>query len=203
MGIVNNQLRIYGGDLGISMMGVIIGVMMMVFMFAMGVSQGAQPIIGYNYGALKYDRVKKTMGLAILVVISVVFVAYLYIMFFPANIVRMFNKDDEDLIKLGVNAMPIFFSLLPLIAFQAVSSTFFQALGKAKQAIFLVLSRTLLFHVPGILILPRFYGLDGVWLTTPVSVLGSSLVTGVFLFFIFRQLSDRLPVQSSVRSSTK
>ena len=149
--------------------------------------------MGYNFGALKYDRVKKTMGLVILIVTSVVFVGYLYIMLSPAQIVRMFNKEDEDLVKLGVHAMPVFFSLIPLIGFQAAASNFFQALGKARQAIFLVLSRTLLFHVPGILILPRFYGLDGIWLSSPISVLGSSLVTGVFLLFIYRQLSDGPP----------
>ena len=121
MALFNTQLKIHGGDLSISLMGVIISLMMLIFMFIMGVSQGSQPVIGYNYGALKYNRAKKTMGLAILVVESVVLIGYLLIMFFPAQFIRLFIKNDPDLVSLGVHAFPIFFSLLPLISFQAVS----------------------------------------------------------------------------------
>ena len=188
--ILNNQLRIYGGDLGISLLGVIMSLMMMIFMFIIGISQGAQPIIGYNYGARQYDRVKKALAQAVMVATGGVLIGYIIIMLFPAQLVRIFNKEDEALVELGVQAMPIFFSLLPLIGFQAISSTFFQAVGKAKQSMFLVLTRSVILHVPGLLLLPRFFGLDGIWIATPISTLGSSLITGIFLYYILRRLKD-------------
>jgi putative MATE family efflux protein len=187
--ILNNQLRIYGGDLGISLLGVIMSLMMMIFMFIIGISQGAQPIIGYNYGARQYDRVKKVLAQAIMVATGGVLIGYTIIMLFPAQLVRIFNE-DEALVELGIQAMPIFFSLLPLIGFQAISSTFFQAVGKAKQSMFLVLTRSVILHVPGLLLLPRFFGLDGIWIATPISTLGSSLITGIFLYYILRRLKD-------------
>jgi putative MATE family efflux protein len=188
--IVNNQLRTYGGDLGISMLGVIMSLMMMIFMFIIGMSQGAQPIIGYNYGAKEYKRVKKTLVQAIMVVTGGVLIGYVIIMLFPAQLVRMFAKDDEALVELGVHAIPIFMSLLPLVGFQALSSSFFQAVGKAKISMFLVLTRSVILSVPCILILPRFFGLDGIWVATPISTLGSSLITGTFLYVILKQLRE-------------
>ena len=187
--ILNNQLRIYGGDLGISLLGVIMSLMMMIFMFVIGISQGSQPIIGYNYGARQYDRVKKTLAQAIMVATGGVLVGYIIIMLFPAQLVRIFNE-DEALVELGIQAMPIFFSVLPLMGFQAISSTFFQAVGKAKQSMFLVLTRSVILNVPGLLLLPRFFGLDGIWMASPISTLGSSLITGTFLYYILKRLKD-------------
>lgn len=187
--ILNNQLRIYGGDLGISLLGVIMSLMMMIFMFIIGISQGAQPIIGYNYGARQYDRVKKALAQAIMVATGGVLIGYVIIMLFPAQLVRIFNE-DEALVELGVQAMPIFFSVLPLMGFQAISSTFFQAVGKAKQSMFLVLTRSVILNVPGLLLLPLFFGLNGIWMASPISTLGSSLITGTFLYYILKRLKD-------------
>ncbi|MCP4756107.1 MAG: MATE family efflux transporter, partial [Proteobacteria bacterium] len=196
--IVNTQLKIHGGDLGLSMFGVIISFMMMIFMFVIGVAQGTQPIIGYNYGARHYDRVKKALIQAILVVTCGVTVGYLIIMIFPVQLVGLFNKEDQALIELGGRAMRIFFCLLPLIGFQVIASSFFQAVGKAKQATFLVLSRTVLIQVPGILLLPYFFGLDGVWMATPVAFVTSSFITGGFLLFSWRQMSENQPATADM-----
>lgn len=188
--LLNNQLRRYGGDLGISIMGVIMSLMMIIIMFVIGVGQGVQPIIGYNFGANKYHRVKKTLVQAIMVVTVGVLIGYAVIMLFPGRIVCIFAKDDQALIDLGVHALPIYMSLLPLIGFQAMSSNFFQAVGKAKQSMFLVLTRTIILQVPGILILPYYFGLNGIWIATPIAILGSSLITAVFLYFILKQLKE-------------
>jgi len=188
--LLNNQLRRYSGDLGISLMGVIMSLMMMIFMFVIGVSQGSQPIIGYNFGAKQYNRVKKTLGQAIMVVTVGVLIGYVVIMLFPGQIVRIFAKDDQALIDLGLRALPIYMSLLPLIGFQAISSNFFLAVGKAKQSMFLVLTRSAILYVPSILILPYYFGLDGIWIATPISTMGSSLITGAFLYFILKQLKE-------------
>ncbi len=191
--VVNTQLKNHGGDLGISMLGVIISLMMMIFMFVVGVAQGSQPIIGYNYGAEQYDRIKQTLSKAIFVVTCGVLVAWALTMLFPTQLVQIFVKDDEALIQLGERALRLYFLVLPLIGFQIISSMFFQAIGKAKMSMFLVLSRTVLFQAPCILILPHFFGLDGVWVTVPISMTASSLLTGSLLFYTLRQLSKKQP----------
>jgi MATE family, multidrug efflux pump len=196
--VINKQLKDHGGDLAISMAGIHISLIMIVFMFVIGIAQGTQPIIGYNYGARYYDRVKKTLFQAILIATIGISCAYVLIMSFPVALVGLFNKEDAALIELGAHTIPIFFVLLPLLGFQVIASSFFQAIGKARQAAFLVLSRTVLIQVPCILILPYFFGLDGVWMSTPISILGSSLLTGTFLFFILRQVSrQKIPATVS------
>ncbi|MBU2646851.1 MATE family efflux transporter [bacterium] len=196
--IINTQLKNHGGDLAISMAGVHISLIMMIFMFVIGIAQGTQPIVGYNYGAKQYDRVKRTLLLAILIATAGVTIAYIFIMSFPVQLVRLFNQKDAALIALGEHAIPIFFLMLPLIGFQVIASNFFQAIGKARQATFLVLSRTVMVQVPCILILPYFFGLDGVWMSTPTSIFISSLVTGGFLYFALKQLhEDAVPAGSA------
>ena len=187
--IWNNQLKYHGGDLAISMMGVIISFMMMNFMFIIGVAQGTQPIIGYNYGARQFDRVEKVLFQGILVVTVSGFLAWATVMIFPAQLVSLFNKEDQALIELGERAIRIFFFMLPVLGFQALSSMFFQSIGKAGHSMFLILSRTVLFSVPGILLLPYYFGLDGVWLSTPVSMFSSSLLTAALLFYTLVQLN--------------
>jgi len=191
--IVNTQLKNHGGDLAISMAGVNISVLMMIFMFVIGMAQGTQPIIGYNYGARNYDRVRKTLLLAILIATVGVSLAYVFIMLFPVELVQMFNKEDAALVELGAHAIPIVFLMMPLIGFQVIASNFFQAIGKARQATFLVLSRTVLIQVPCVLILPWFFGLDGIWISTPTSIFTSALLTGLFLFFAMRQFKEDQP----------
>jgi Na+-driven multidrug efflux pump len=159
-------------------------------MFVIGMSQGSQPIIGYNFGAKKYNRAKKTLAQAIMVVTVGVLIGYVVIMIFPGQIVRIFAKDDQALIDLGLHALPIYMSLLPLIGFQAISSNFFLAVGKAKQSMFLVLTRNVIIYIPSILILPYYFGLDGIWIATPISTIGSSVITGAFLYFILKQLKE-------------
>jgi len=187
--IVNNQLRIYGGDIAISMLGIMISFMMMIFMFVIGIAQGTQPIIGYNFGARQYDRVEKVLFQGIMVVTVGVLIAYAIVMFFPIQLVSLFNKEDLALIQLGNRAIRIFFFMMPLLGFQALSSMFFQAIGKARQSMFLVLSRTVLFQVPGILLLPYFFGLDGIWLSAPVSMFASTILTASLLIYTLRHFN--------------
>ena len=192
--ILNNQLRIHGGDLAVSVIGIVWGVAMLFLMPIFGINQGAQPIIGYNYGARQFDRVKKTLLLAIGAATTLTLLGFAVTMLFPRQVIWLFSRQDEnwqDLVELGSHAMRICLLMLPIVGFQIVSASYFQAIGKPRHAMFLGLSRQVLLLIPALLILPHFFYLDGVWASIPVADFGSSLLTGVWLLFELRRLDDR------------
>lgn len=186
--ILNNQLHTYGSNLAISVMGIIYAVAMFIAMPIFGINQGAQPIIGYNYGASQFDRVKKALLTAILMATGIASTGFLLVMFLPAPVVWLFNREDQALLALGTHAIRISLMMLPVIGFQIVSASYFQAVGKPKQAMFLSLSRQVLLLIPAVIILPRFFGLNGVWAAMPTADLGSSILTAVWLAFELRHL---------------
>lgn len=185
--IMNKSLAFYGGDTAIAAMAVINGIMMMIFMPVFGLSQGAQPIIGYNYGAEKYQRVKQTLRLEILGATGIMVLGFLVTQLFPNGLMRVFTSDTE-LIRDGVEGLKIYLMMLPIIGFQILVTNYFQATGQSKKSLFLSLSRQLIFLIPALLILPRFYGLTGVWMSGPVSDVVSTVVTAVLLFIDWRRL---------------
>jgi len=186
--LMNNQLQRFGGDLAISVIGILNSIGMLFMMPIFGINQGSQPIIGYNYGARKFDRVRTTVYLAAAAASVVALTGYLIVMLFPVPLISLFNPRDAGLIAMGTHAMRIFFMVMPVIGFQVIGSSYFQAVGKPKQAMFLALSRQLIFIIPLLVVLPRFYGLDGIWMVSPVSDLLSVLVTTLFLWYEIRQL---------------
>ena len=186
--VLNHQLGVYGGDLAISVMGVLYAMFMMVAMPIFGVNQGAQPIIGYNYGAERFDRVKKALELAILAATGIAVVGFGVMMLFPAQVIRLFNRQDQALLALGTHAIRIATIMMPVVGFQIVSASYFQAIGKPKTAMLLMLSRQVLLLIPAALILPLFFGLDGVWAALPTSDFGASLLTGICLLVELREL---------------
>ncbi len=189
--ILNNSLVRYGGDLAISAMGIVNSVAMFFLMPLFGINQGAQPIIGYNYGAEKFDRVKKTLKLAVGVATLVVLFGFTMMRLFPEKLVSLFSKQDQELISLSSRAMQIYLMMLPIIGFQIVSANYFQAVGKPQQAMILSLSRQVLLLIPALLILPRFFGLNGVFYAGPVADFGSSVITGIWLFFELKHLDRK------------
>jgi putative MATE family efflux protein len=188
--ILNNSLLYYGGDIAISAMGVIYSVITVMLMPIFGISQGIQPIIGYNYGAKKFDRVKQTLYLAILISTVIVSAGFLGVLLLPEMFIRLFS-DEVELITIGVEGMRIFLALLPILGFQVIGANYFQAVGKPKQAIFLNLSRQVLLLIPLLIVLPRFFALRGVWLAGPVADFGASLLTAVWLVIEIRYLDKR------------
>ena len=186
--ILNHQLGVYGGDLAISVMGVLYAMFMMVAMPIFGINQGAQPIIGYNYGAERFDRVKKTLELAILAATGIAIVGFGVMMLFPGQVIRLFSRHDPSLLALGTHAIRISTLMLPLVGFQIVGASYFRAVGKPKEAMLLMLSRQVLLLVPAALVLPLFFGLDGVWAALPTSDFGASLLTGIYLLVELREL---------------
>ena len=189
--ILNNSLVRYGGDLAISAMGIVNSVAMFFLMPLFGINQGSQPIIGYNYGAEKYDRVKKALKLAIGAATMVVLFGFTIMRLFPESLVTLFSRQDPELISLSSRAMQIYLMMLPIVGFQIVSSNYFQAVGKPRQAMILSLSRQVLLLIPALLILPRFFGLDGVFYAGPAADFGSSVITGIWLYFELKHLDRR------------
>jgi putative MATE family efflux protein len=185
--ILNKTLMIYGGDLAISAAGIIGAIAMMAFMPVIGISQGAQPIIGYNYGAKQYVRVRETLRKSVVGATVVVLVGYFAMRIWPAEIVGLFSNDGE-LKKTASHALLVFFAMMPTMAFQVVCSTYFQAVGKPLQSTLLGLSRHCLIFIPLLLVLPHFWGIEGVWRTPPIADILSAIVTAVFIYIEMKKL---------------
>lgn len=189
--IMNNSLIAYGGDVAVSAMSAVMSINMLFLMPIFGINQGAQPIIGYNYGAQKYNRVKETLKIAIFAATVIVTAGFAVTQLFSQQLIAVFNSKDAELISIGSHALKTFMIFMPIIGFQIVSSNYFQAVGKPLQASLLSLSRQILLLIPAMLILPRYYGLDGVLYSGPLADLVSSLITGALLFYELRHLNGK------------
>lgn len=174
--ISNNALRTYGGDLAIGAMATINSIIMMVGLPIVGISQGAQPIIGFNYGCKKYDRVEQTLKLATIAATIGLTIGWVVVQFYPEPIVSMFNSDAE-LVKISVDGIRKYLFMMPLIGMSMIGSNYIQSIGNAKQSMFLGLLRQVILLVPMMLILPKFLGLDGVWFSQPVADVISFIIT--------------------------
>jgi putative MATE family efflux protein len=186
--ILNKTLMAYGGDLALSSVGIMMSIGTLLFMPIIGLSQGAQPLIGYNYGARQYDRVKETIIKAVISGLCIALCGYLIIRIWPAQIVGLFSEGDTALTEMTSRAMLIFFTLMPIIGFQIPCANYFQAIGKPVQSAILSLSRQVLLFIPLLLILPRFWGIDGVWLTAPIADALSVLLTGAVMYYEMKTL---------------
>ncbi|MDP4127317.1 MAG: MATE family efflux transporter [Bacillota bacterium] len=186
---LNNALAIHGGDLSIAAMGVITSITMLIFMPIFGIGQGVQPILGFNYGARNYDRVKQALKLAVIGSTGVMILGFLMVELFPTALMSLFSTDPE-LVRIGANGMRIYLMMLPIIGFQVTVVGYFQATGKPRKSLFLSLSRQLIFLVPMIWILPKFWGLTGVWFAGPVSDFASAILTVVWLSQDVKQLHN-------------
>jgi len=189
--ILNKTLMSYGGDLALSAVGIIMSVAMLLLMPVVGISQGAQPLIGYNYGAQLYDRVKEAFNKAMIAGIALATVGYILIILFATPIVGLFSEGDMALTELTVHAMFIFFAVLPIVGFQIVGANYFQAVGKPVQSTILSLSRQVLIFIPLLLILPQFMGIDGAWITAPIADFLAVTITAIFLFYELRNKSNK------------
>ena len=178
--ISNNALKTYGGDVAIGSMTVINAVMVLFLMSAMGITQGAQPILGFNYGARQYNRVKKTLKLELIAVTAICVLTFLLVELFPTGLARIFSN-DLNLINAASHGMRIFLLMLPIISAQIVGASYFQAVGAAKKATLLSLLRQVFTLIPMLLILPVFWGLTGVWAAGPVADLISCSVAIIFI----------------------
>lgn len=177
---INNGLQRHGGDMAIGAYGIVNRIAFVFIMICMGLNQGMQPIAGYNYGARLHDRLMRVLKLAIISATVITTTGFLVAMLAPRLCVSLFTHDGE-LITISVKVMRIIMCMFPIIGCQMVITNFFQSIGKAKVSIFLSLSRQLIFLLPPLIVLPRFWGIDGILWSMPLSDLMAAIVTAVIM----------------------
>ena len=178
--LINSGLKKYSGDLAIGAYGIINRVAFIFVMIVMGLNQGMQPIVGYNYGAKKFDRVHKTLVTTILLATGVTTFGFLIAELFPKLFIVMFTTESE-LIDIAEKGMRIIFMFFPIVGFQMVATNFFQSVGMAGKSIFLSLSRQLIFLAPCLVILPIFFDVTGIWMSMAVAAALASIIAAFML----------------------
>jgi len=186
--VLNYSLYEYGGEISISIFGIINRVMMFALFPIMGITQGFLPIAGYNYGAKKYDRVKETIQKAIVYGCVVAGFIYIMIVLFAKEIISVFST-DATLLAETPRAMLLVFLASPIIAIQLIGSAYFQAAGKALPALFLTLLKQGVFLIPLAYILPMYFGVDGVWYSFAI---GDVLATIITYLVVRREIKKNL-----------
>ena len=184
---MNNQFVRYGGDMAVGAYSIANSVVMMFFMFVMGMNQGMQPIVGYNYGAERYDRMFRCLWLTIAAATVILLVGWTLSMLFPQQIARIFTT-DATLIALAARGIKLDLLVFFVVGSQAVITNFFQCIGKVKISIFLSLSRQLTLLLPMAYIFPMLWDLDGVWYSMPASDFGSFAMTIPMLVWYMKKL---------------
>ncbi|CAM3925568.1 MATE family efflux transporter [Alkalicoccus chagannorensis] len=179
---INAMLVQYGGEFYVGVFGIVQRVAMITLMPMMGILQGMQPIVGYNYGSGQYARMRETIKLGLKVVTVFSTGVFLLCMIFPSWLMRVFTSDPA-VIDAGTDAMRIIFAVAFVIGIQVISGGLYQALGKAKPALVLSMARQVLFLIPLVLILPPFIGVWGVWLAFP---LADVLALALSCWFLYR-----------------
>jgi putative MATE family efflux protein len=183
---VNRMLRINGGDLAISAFGVVNRIMTFALMPAHVIAQGLQPVLGFNYGAKRYDRVLKAIRIAITAATICCIILFVFLYFTPKAFVGIFTTDTA-LIMLGSYATKRVFFALSLIGFAMVGSLVFQSIGKPIQSFVTAIARPVIFLIPLLLILPGYLQLDGVWLAFPITDVLTCIVT---FFLLLPQIRE-------------
>ena len=186
--ILNKGLRNYSsdGDMSIAAYGIANRVQFIFVMVVLGLTQGMQPIVGYNYGAKKFLRVKETLKLTIIWATIITTLGFVIGEGMPEAVSRAFTT-EQALVDSSSKAMRIMFIFMPTIGFQLVTTNFFQSIGKVNKSIFLSLTRQILFLMPLLVILPIFMGEDGVWYSMPISDITAALLTVLLLVMQFRE----------------
>ena len=188
--LINRGLAEYGGDLAIGAYGIVNRVLFLFIMIVIGINQGMQPIAGYNYGAGHIDRVFRVLRYTIYSATVVTTLGFLIGEFMPELCARAFTS-DEQLIEMAAHGMRIIVIFYPIIGFQIATTNFFQSIGHAGKSIFLSLTRQLLFLIPALIIFPRFWQLDGIWMAMPASDLVACIVTAVMLVIQNKKMKQR------------
>lgn len=190
--VMNNTLTyygsnsVYGSDIPLACAGIISKVNMLFFSFVIGISQGLQPIVSFNFGAQKYDRVKDAYKKAVFAATAISIVAFLCFQFFPRQIIGIFGSGSEEYLHFAERYFRIFLFFTFLNGIQPVSSNFFTSIGAPKKGIFLSLTRQIIFLLPLLLIFPYFFGIDGVMYTAPIADLAAASVSIVMVVREFK-----------------
>jgi putative MATE family efflux protein len=179
--VLNNSLFHYGAERGLSIYGIVNRLLMFVNFPVLGITQGFVPIVSYNFGARMKERVKQIVKISIAWASAISVLIFILLMTFAANIAGLFTP-DEDLILETTPVIRTIFLATPLLAISLIISAYFQAIGKAKPALFLALTKQGIFLIPLVLILPIYFGLNGIWMAFPIADIGAALVS--FLYYV-------------------
>jgi Na+-driven multidrug efflux pump len=182
--VLNNSLVFYGGDIAVAVYGVINRLLMVFIMPMFGVNQGFLPIVGYNYGARKMRRARESVKLASAVTTMIALFSSIVMFLFARQLISIFT-DETELIESTIYALRIVILATPTIGVQVIASGMFQALGKALPALFLSLLRQIIILIPLILVIPRFLGINGIWISFPLADL---IAFAISLVFYLREL---------------
>ncbi len=196
--IINQGLIRTGGDLAVGAYGIVNRIAFLFVMIVMGFNQGMQPIAGYNFGANLFHRVDEVLRKTVIRATIVTTFGFIIGELFPHAVASIFTN-DEELISIAANGMRIVFITFPIIGFQMVTANFFQSIGMSGKAIFMSLSRQLLFLIPSLLIFPYFWGINGIWISMPVSDTISSVLAGILLFRQFKTFKQKQLEKSKIQ----
>lgn len=193
--IINISLLNNGGDLAIGAYGIINRVLTLFVMVVLGLAMGMQPIVGYNYGAERYNRVRKTLRYGIITGVCITSIGFLGSEFFPGLIVSLFT-DSPELSELSKKGLQLTGLMFPFVGCQIIITNFFQSIGKVKISIFLSLSRQLLYLLPCLVFLPRIWGVTGVWSSMPFSDFLAFVTAVIILFRHYKKIDKQSAVVS-------
>ena len=188
--LINNSMVHYGSDLAVGAYGIANKVAFIFVMINMGVNQGMQPIAGYNYGAMRYDRLMKVVKYSIIAATAIMTIGFIIAMTIPGTCARLFTT-DPTLIDLSAKGIRYIMVAFPVVGYQMVVSNFFQSIGKAKISIVLSLSRQLLILLPLLLVLPTMFGINGVWVSMPVSDTLSAFMAAWIMIVYMRKFKKQ------------
>lgn len=200
--VMNNTLShygkvsVYGSAIPLACAGIITKVNMIFMSFIIGISQGTQPIVGFNYGAENYGRVKKTYMLAVSTATVLSFAAFLCFQLFPRQIISVFGEGSEMYFAFAERYFRIYLFLTIMNGIQPVTSNFFTSIGKSQLGIFMSLTRQIIFLLPLIIIFPVFMGIDGVMYAGPIADAAAAIVCG---FFVSKEIKELNRKQNNIQ----
>ena len=194
--IINKQLVSYGGDVAVGAYGIANRMMFFFVMVVIGINQGMQPIAGFNFGAKHYTRLNQVLKYAITIATGIWIVGFIVCVLLATPVASAFTN-DEELLKEAAHALRVMNLVVPIIGFQMITIGFFQSIGKAGISIFLSLTRQLLFLVPLLLILPNFFGLEGIWYSVPIADGTSAITAAIVLINHMRKFKMRGKLENS------
>ena len=185
-GLRENSISIEDGDISTAAYGISNSMQFIFVMIVLGLTQGMQPIVSYNYGAKKTDRVRKALMQTMLWATLVTTIGFVICIGFPELVAQVFTSEPK-LIECASWAMRVMCMFMPVIGFQLVATNFFQSIGKVNRSIFLSLTRQVLMLIPLLIILPHFFGINGVWYSMPISDIVAAILTVITLVLQFRE----------------
>ncbi|MCK4994982.1 MAG: MATE family efflux transporter [Candidatus Omnitrophica bacterium] len=193
--LLNSRLVRYGGDVAVAAMGIIFSITSLIALFTFGMAAGMQPLIGYNYGAKNYKRVKDIFSYACFSTVTILLFGVASIVIFSESIAALFCRSDPELIKLSSHGLRIFVFMYPLVGFQILGTRYFQSVGKGLHSVLIGLSRQLLIFIPVLYVLSGMFGMEGVWFSSPIAEVLATIVT---LLFLVREINILNYLQKNV-----